>query len=289
MDLIDGLDAAGLLVVTAAHLLPAALFLWWGFRLPAERTDRWAAARGVALTAEVRPYVADRLRRARRWRTVGFTLGWLGPYAHLWLTRSAYDGIDLPQLPIVGYVLFGLAAELLAVRRTPPSGVAALSARQLDSYLPRRARAWARWVAAGSIGVVVAAVTLPARQDEVFTVGALLTGTVAVIGLLLVVEVLPRLVVGQRQPFTSPDLVAADDAMRSWSAHAVTGALLATMLLVVSGQVLQLGTTSELQGIRWTAPITGVLLVGVAIGTFQLLSGYGWRWRVVRGPVPGAR
>lgn len=61
------------------------------------------------------------------------------------------------------------------------------------------------------------------------------------------------------------------------------------MLLVVSGQVLQLGTTSDLQALRWTGPLTGILLAGVAIGTFQSMSGYDWRWRVVRRPAPQLR
>ena len=144
-------------------------------------------------------------------------------------------------------------------------------------------------MAAASVAVTVAWMVLPMRHDPGLSTAAVVAGSAFVCGLLLAAETLPRLVVDRRQPFHSPDLLAADDAVRSWSAHAVTGALLATMLLVLSGQVMELGSASDVQVLRWAGPPVGIVLFGLAIGSFQSLSGYDWRWRVSRQPMVPAR
>lgn len=51
------------------------------------------------------------------------------------------------------------------------------------------------------------------------------------------------------------------------------------MLLVLSGQVMELGSASDVQVLRWAGPPVGIVLFGLAIGSFQSLSGYDWRWR----------
>jgi hypothetical protein len=286
---IDGLDPAALLVVTALTLVPAALFLWWGFRPLGARVDLWARARGVPMTDETRPYVTARLHRARRWRTVGFTLGWLVPYGHLWLTRSAYDRPSLGSLALVGYVLAALAAELLPRRRSV-SGAAELSVREVERYLPTAALRWVQVVAAASVVVAAAYAGLPRRQVAGWPdPGWIALGTVVVLTLLVAAQTLPRLVVRHPQPFHTTDLLTADDALRSWSAHAVTGALLGTMLMILSRQVVQLGTGSDVQLLRWTGPVGGAVLFVLGIVAFQSLSGYDWRWQVSRRPVPAPR
>lgn len=285
MTAIDGLDPTTLVVTTVFSFVPAILFLWWGFRPMGARTDVWARARSVLLTDETRPYVSARLRRAGRWRTVGFTLGWLAPYAHLWLTRSAFGQPSLGYLTLVGYVVAALGAELSSPRQSLASGAAELSVRDIERYLPTAARKWVHIVAVASVAATAAYGLLPQRP----TGGSpdargFALGTVVVLALLVAAEILPRLVVRHPQPFHSSGLLTADDALRSWSAHAVAGALLATMLVVLSRQVVQLGSESDVQLLRWTGPVTGALLLVLGVVAFQSLSGYDWRWRVSRRP-----
>ncbi len=285
MTAIDGLDPTTLVVTTVFSLVPAILFLWWGFKPMGARIDVWAQARGVPLTDETRPSVTARLHRARRWRTVGFTLGWLAPYAHLWLTRSAFDQPSLGYLTLVGYVVAALCAELSSPRRSSTSGAAELSVRDVERYLPTAARKWVHVVAGASVAATAANALLPQRPAGGSPdAGGFALGTVVVLALLVAAEILPRIVVRHAQPFHSSDLLTADDALRSWSAHAVVGALLASMLFVLSRQVMQLGSESNLQLLRWTGPVTGALLFVLGIVAFQSLSGYDWRWHVSRRP-----
>lgn len=55
----------------------------------------------------------------------------------------------------------------------------------------------------------------PMRHDPGLSTAVVVAGSAFVCGMLLAVETLPRLVVDRRQPFHSPDLLAADDAVRS--------------------------------------------------------------------------
>jgi hypothetical protein len=54
-------------------------------------------------------------------------------------------------------------------------------------------------------------------------------------------EAIERWLVRRPQPFTDPELVAADDAIRAQSIHAVAGAGLALLLLAGCGVALVLG------------------------------------------------
>lgn len=90
------------------------------------------SARGE-LTDSTGPYVRAHLQRARRWRTVGFTLGWSAPYVHLWVTRSAYEqwGYGFPAI-VGGYLVGALGAELSSARLRPSTQEAEITTRSLD-------------------------------------------------------------------------------------------------------------------------------------------------------------
>lgn len=278
--MVDGLDTNGLLVAVAYWLVPVAVMLVVGLRPLGKRIDGWAEARGVPLTAETRPFVTAHLTRARRWRTIGLAVGWSVPAVEmLVIRRSAYEGTSMDWAFLAGYLLGALAAEVWAAHATHPTGAAVVNPRQVDDYLPLGARRWVRVVALGSVALIPLYAAVPERDDwpSPSTAGfALRTGLV--LALLVGAEVLPRLIVRRRQAFHSGDLLTADDAVRSWSAHAVTGILLASMLLVVASQVLAFSSWEFRHS--WIAQIGTYGLMLTAIGTFQLLSSYDWRWRV---------
>lgn len=284
---IDGLDGAALLATSLSTLVPAALFLWWGFRPLGRRVDSWAAARGAPLTEATRPFVTAHLQRARRWRTVGFTLGWLAPYLLLLVTRSAYDQPQTNPVALMagGYLLGALGAELWAARHSQPSGAAVIGSRGLGQYLPAQVRLWVVGAAAAAAALAVVNYALSGTVAD----GAAPDGwTLArhlllVLGLLVAAETLPRLAIRRRQPFVSGALLRADDAVRSWSVHAMTGVLLALLLLTVAGQLFAMGAIMEPTVTRWTFYLLGLAAVALASGAFQHLSDYRWRWQVRRG------
>ncbi|HEV2809913.1 MAG TPA: hypothetical protein VGV93_05895 [Acidimicrobiales bacterium] len=284
---IDGFDGAALLAASLSALVPAGVFLWWGFRPLGRRVDAWAAARGVPLTEQTRPFVTAHLQRARRWRTVGFTLGWLTPYLLVWVTRSAYDQPAMNPLAVTagGYLVGALGAELWATRRNRPSGAAVIASRDLDCYVPARAMIWVRGAAAAAAVLAVFNYAVPGKVAGNTAPEPLLLARTVLVALVLVVaaEVLPRLAIRRRQPFVSAELLRADDAVRSWSAHAMTGVLLALLLLTVAGQLFSLGRVMESTVSRWAFYLLGLAIVAVAIGAFQHLSDYCWRWQVRRG------
>ena len=64
------------------------------------------------------------------------------------------------------------------------------------------------------------------------------------------------------QPFTAPELVAADDAIRSQAVHSLAGSSLAIQLMCLGGMMFVL-QRSDVQVLRWTMWVAG-LLCGVA-------------------------
>ena len=285
--IIDGFDWAALLAASLYALVPAGLFLWWGFRPLGRRVDAWAVARGVPLTEQTRPFLTAHLQRARRWRTVGFTLGWLTPYLLLWVTRSAYDQPEVNPLALTagGYLVGALGAELWATGRNRPSGAAVIASRDLDCYVPARVMIWVRGAAAAAALLAVVNFAVAGKVAGNTAPEPLLLARTVLMVLVLVVaaEILPRLAIRRRQPFVSAELLRADDAVRSWSAHAMTGVLLALLLLTVAGQLFSLGSVMEPTVTRWTFYLLSLAIVAVAIGAFQHLSDYCWRWQVRRG------
>src|SRR5207245_7322664 len=58
----------------------------------------------------------------------------------------------------------------------------------------------------------------------------------AAVMILLVVELVERRLVGQPQPLDTPDVVAADDAIRAASARTCAAAAIGLLLVLLSGQ-----------------------------------------------------
>jgi heme/copper-type cytochrome/quinol oxidase subunit 4 len=62
----------------------------------------------------------------------------------------------------------------------------------------------------------------------------------------------------------------------------MTGVLLALLLLTVAGQLFAMGGMMEPTVTRWTFYLLGLATVAMALGAFQHLSDYRWRWHVRR-------
>ncbi len=224
----------------------------------------WAQARGFELTPENRPVVARYLRRARLLPVCGALAGVLLPtlvqllwHGELVILGFHSDGSGAPYAGpfevYIGYLLGALCAEVsLARPRDPARRSASLVPRELEAYLPRRLLLAQRALGVAVVlGVIVTGLVpypSPASEPDwsALVPGAAFFGAFAA-GL----EALERWIVRRPQPFTSSSLVAADDAIRAQSVHALAGSGLALLLVALSG-VFAVLTVSDLDVLSWT-------------------------------------
>ena len=265
--------------VTAAVVVAA--------RPPGEaRLQRWATRFGLALTRGNRPVLSAYLRRTQLLRALGAGLGWLGNPA--WI---AVRGHELPHggnsvaLAIGGYLLGAVVAEATLPRRRSAAGarVASLVPRTLGDYLPPVSVSALRLLPFAAVALTVLYAVL-ARHPRIpldYGVAFMVVLAGALVVFAAAVEAVLRWIVTRPQPLTAPDLLAADDAVRAGSIHALAGAALA-MLLSGAGWVAMEGGTIAAAG-----AVRGVLFcLGLALMVAAAMSGLGLArprsWRVGR-------
>src|SRR4051794_16060417 len=220
------MSAPLVLALMLAVALP--LQLVRAYRPDAAFTGRWMRERGLDPAGESRATVARYLREVRVLRTWGGVAGALVPtvvelawHGRLTVLGFGTDGDNAPLAfgaIFAGYLAGVLCAEL-AFRRPAP-GRASLTPRELAQYLPRRTLLAQRAVtAAAALGAL-------ATDGE-----APVAFAVAVVALGAGLEAVERWLVRRPQPFTDPELIAADDAIRAQSLPAVAGARPGVLLL----------------------------------------------------------
>jgi hypothetical protein len=254
----------------------------------------WAGAHGVELTPENRPIVARYLRTSRVLRTWGALGGLFVPSlvefalsGRVQVLGFGTDGSSAPYAgPIgayIGYLLGALCAELSLARPVGPARrSASLVPRDLADYLPHRLLYLQR---ALGLAVVVGVLTLalvpydaqPAEPERL----ALLGGAGAFAAFAAGLEALERWLVRRPQPFTSPSLVAADDAIRAQSVHSLAGSGLALLLVACSGIFAALAA-SDVAVLRWTMWLPTVVALILSIRACLDIGQHPWR---VRRPV----
>ena len=272
-------------------------------KVSGELLAEWARAHAVELTPENRPVIARYLRTGRVLRTWGVVAGLLLPTAidlvfnqRVQLLGFGLDGTSAPYAgPIgafIGYLVGALCAEVSTARRIDPARrSASLVPRELEQYMPRgllyaqRALGVAVLLGAPALGVVPYDRAAGAMEPQWL---ALLTFGGAFAAFAVGLEALERWIVRRPQPFTSPSLVAADDAIRAQSVHSLAGSGLALLLVACSGIFFGLATSGVdvLRMTMWLPAFVGVLL---AIRACMDIGHRPWR---VRRPVPrpsGAR
>ena len=256
-----------------------------------DRIVHWAQARGLELTPENRPVVARYLRRARWLPVLGALVAVVLPTV-VELIRSGElvilgfhaDGSGAPYAgpmeAYIGYLLGALCAELSLAR---PMGAArrtaSLAPRVLVDYLPRRLLVGQRALgAAVAVGVLVTGLVPypPAAADVDWA--ALAIGAAAFGAFAVGVEALERWVVRRPQPFTSPSLVAADDAIRAQSVHAIAGAGLALLLVALSGLFVVL-TASDVDLLKVTMWLPALVAFVLSIRACRDIGQQPWRVR----------
>lgn len=244
----------------------------------------WSAAHALTLTPANRPMVRWYLRNARVLRTWGVLAGLGLPP----LTFAAF-GIGGTRVPqdwtwiFVGYLVGALYAEVSLVR---PMGsgprAASIVPRDLDQYLPVRMLRVQRGL---GIFTVVASLTAGFLPYGERSQGLNLPNTAVVLALGLVaglfavgLERLQRWLVERPQPFTDPELIAADDAIRSQSVHSLAGSGIAVLLLL-AGSVCWAMANSDVQVFRWTMWAPGLFSFMAALYACMYFGHRAWRVR----------
>jgi hypothetical protein len=260
-----------------------------------ELLGEWARAHAVELTPENRPMVARYLRTGRVLRTWGVLAGLLLPsLAELALsgrvqllgfgtddTAAPYAG---PMGAFIGYLVGALCAEVSIARPIDEARrSASLVPRELGDYLPRRLLRVQRTLGfVVVLGVLILGlVPYPPGSAEPGWLG-LLTGAAAFAAFGAGLEALERWLVRRPQPFTSPSLVAADDAIRAQSVHSLAGSGVALLLVVCSGIFVGLAA-SDVAVLRWAMWLPAIVALLLSI---RACADTGKRaWRVQR-PIP---
>jgi hypothetical protein len=261
------------------------------YRFKDEIVDRWARDHDVELTPESRPMVRRYLRRARVLRTWGGVAGAVLPSLIDYVVNGRVQvlgfGTDGETAPLgfgtifVGYLLGALYAEVSTPRAVArDKRTASLVRRELEHYLSRRLVVAQRALTVvGALGTVAIGLVPYGEKVSNPSLPALVLVAAGVLAFGAGVEALERWMVRRPQPYTSPALLAADDAIRAQSIRAVAGAALALLLLLCSGLALGLQASD-------VAALHSIMVVLAAVCLIaSLVAVQDSRWRVRRRPV----
>jgi hypothetical protein len=284
MDVVSPLE----LLIVVGILVGAALVRAYG-PVGEDEIERWALAHDVGLDDETRPVVERYLRRSRVCRAWGAIAGLLAPTVIRPLLGQpvrvaglgAYEATPGELgLVFIGYLVGALWAELSVPRSFTSARRAALLRRELDDYLPRRLLWLQRVLAAGC---VLSLMALPAVDSgpgvEMPSWGAVAGVSGVIVVFAAALERLEWWIVRRAQPFVSEPLLAADDAIRAQSIHAVAGAGIAFLLFAFGLAAYGLLAASSLDVLRNTFWMPGAF----ALVAYAACRHYGERaWRVRR-------
>jgi hypothetical protein len=185
------------------------------------RIERFVERTGVTVTASSAPYVVDALTRTRRWRFSAVLVAVSGCFAWNIVTDSSTFTTFMGEAVAVA-VLFGtLVGELrnATVRGDAPR-TASLVARQESHYVGSWASVCPRAVA--GVAIALGVVTALRHGDDL--IAPVVFGGVAVAAW-VVSRAATRFVLERpRCADPDPDVLAADEGLRSRALHAIGGA-----------------------------------------------------------------
>jgi hypothetical protein len=266
-------------------------------RVPVPAVNTWARRHGVAIDNVTGPYVEHYLTRGRRIRASCFLVplavdmvlqlvaGLYGVWGHDWVLEDQAG--TLISFAVLAYFGGAVVAELTwrprRVQAVGPQAAMAV-ARDLSAYVPRWVTLWQRAAAAATVVLIP---VVPLVADDRDLVWAVLSGLTAV-AVTVVAELARRRVIDRRQAVMAPEWLAVDDAVRSTSAHILSGIGVLLVMLELSGQLgrvlpeaLDGPAEAVAIGVSMLALVTWV--VGIALW-LQLMQP-SW-WPVRRFPVP---
>jgi hypothetical protein len=229
-----------------------------------DRLERFAARQRLTITAENGPQVIRYLTTTRRWRTAG-VIGGLAVSEATQPQRLGEISTGTEwTIIIVGWFLGALIAEVRVEHlQHGPIRSASLERRRPRRYL--RPFAWATVPVAAVISVATAAATALAAtagraQPDWTWAGVWLAAALVVAATVRAVQ---HTVLHRPQPRAAPDVIEADDAIRSRSLHVLSAAGAALALFMVLNQIGSIHPVGVRESIVLSVRIYGLL--GVAL------------------------
>lgn len=239
-----------------------------------ERVERFAARQSLTVTTGNGAQVIRYLATTRRWRASGLMVGIALSVA--WdLPHGRWQVNFLPAF--AGWFVGALIAEGRVAHL-------ALGARRAASLLPRRPSAYLPggywWLVPGA-GIATLAATVAGAASRWWgrpvpawpTVGWAVAG----FAIAVTVRLIQRSVLRRPQPVAAPDVLAADDAIRSRSLHVLAGGGTTLLLYCAFGQLGALATTMP-----HPRPLNGLLNFGLFATPL-----FGWYVATRRWPTGG--
>lgn len=258
---------AGLCLVTSL-----AAFLLADAPVSRRRVEKFANRHQVPVTADNGSQIISYLARTRRWRIAGLVCG-ATAYTLLSLEQNRV-GISISYL-LAGWFAGALIAEVRVVSLATRRRAASLVRRTAGRYLPRIGV----WALPSSVLVsllLTLTILIATNGTADMSVERLPVWLGVVLIVALVVWATTRRVLHRSQPIAAPDIVAADDAIRSRSLHVLVASGTTLVLYCVLDQLIVLTMLNDLPALA----IFVMLLGAVAI------PWSGWRLATSRWVVP---
>lgn len=247
------------------------------YRYSPALVEPWARERGLEIDSTNRAMVAWYLRTSRTLRLLGVLAGLvLAPLTALALGDEGLGAGYVWLAAVAGY-LGGVAYAEVALRR-PAGSVASMCRRELSDYLSPWAQRAHRRTAAFAGLCAAAAVVVPMRDFPFVPQLARVAMLVAVPLVWAGVEALQRWLVRRPQPVVAASLLRADDAIRRQSVHSIAGAGMGLQWLLAGASMWALAG-SDVQILRWTMWIAGLLAWGIALGACTHYDSGVWQRR----------
>jgi hypothetical protein len=226
----------------------AAIAFWGTRRADPTAVADWARKHGLALSESSASMIERYLTWTRRWRMAGAFLGVL-PLGK-WILIDWMDGPQLSTspwliLPVAGYLVGAIVAEITlhgihGIER-PDVSAASLQERRPDMYVSKSAINVLWSVPLLCLALVPTYLFLADKPHIDSRLGIVAAAAIGGLAFALVVQRLMLHVVLRPQPAMSDELQEVDNAMRSWSLHAIVSSAVALALILLSV------ATSELQ------------------------------------------
>jgi hypothetical protein len=228
------------------------------------RVERFAERQRLVVTASNRDQLYRYLHTTRRWRVAGLVAGLVasstffrGPSGEISV------GADLIVI-FVGWFLGALVAEA-RVEHLAPGRVraASLRPRRPEQYVARFA--WALVPAAAVVAVATGAATAAAGALGWAEPNWTWAGVWLLVALTVAatVRAFQHVVLRRPQPLAAPDVIAADDAIRSRALHVLSAGGAALVLLMVLNQIGSVHPVGVADSVIYTIRILGALAVAL--------------------------
>lgn len=253
---------------------------------------RWARRYSLSLTDATRPLVASYLRRTRSLRLLGAAVGYLVSPLSALVTHQAVPLFGNVLVFSIGGYLAGAALAELGHQASVANGTsiraASLTPRAVYDYV-RPFSMWAlRTLPLLTIALAVAYAFAPQPSTRPTDPSVALVVAVSAVMVAIAggVEFLLRAVAARPQPAINPDLVAADDAVRASSIHALSGATIGLLLVEAGWAAFSLQLMTAVSPPYSASPFylalgwLGTALVVVAVASWFVLGRpTGWHKR----------